>query len=171
LINKLHFKIKNSTIPKIVYSIILTVSIVWVLLIFLAPFLYNIDGPAAQFGSYIYMFFSETCHQIDSRSFTLWGYKLAVCSRCTVIYLSFLFSVILYPFIWKIKNEKLPNILFLLIPAFLVFADAIFDLTGILKNTFLTRTITGFLIGFVLPMFLIPGFINLFKSFYKIFYK
>jgi len=142
-----------------------------VLLIFLAPYLYSIDGSAAQYGSYIYMFFSETCHQIDSRSFNLWGYKLAVCSRCTVIYISFLLSVILYPFIWKIENEKLPNIYVLLIPAFLVFTDASLDFTGILKNTIISRTLTGFLIGFVLPIFLIPGFISLFKSFYKIFYK
>jgi uncharacterized membrane protein len=142
-----------------------------VLLIFLAPYLYNIDGLAAKYSSYIYLFFSETCHQLDSRSFTLWGYKLAVCSRCTVIYISFLLSVILYPFIWKLKNEKLPNIYVLLIPAFLVFADVFFDLTGILKNTFVSRIVTGFLIGFVLPMFLIPGFINLFKGFYKIFNK
>ena len=169
--SKLHFKTKISTISNIVYFVILVVSFVWVLLIFLAPFLYNMDGLSAQFGSYIYMFFSETCHQIESRSFILWGYKLAVCSRCTVIYLSFLLSVILYPFIWKIQNEKIPNIFVLIIPAFLVFADAFLDLTGILDNSFLTRSITGFMIGFVLPMFLIPGFINLVKSFYRIFNK
>jgi uncharacterized membrane protein len=142
-----------------------------VLLIFLAPYLFSIQGTAVKYGSYIYLFFSETCHQLDSRSFTLWGYKLAVCSRCTVIYSAFLLSVILYPLIWKLKNDRLPNIFVLLLPALLVIADAFLDLIGILKNTFISRTVTGFIIGFVLPMFLIPGFINLFKSFYKIFHK
>ncbi len=159
----------KSKISLAVYFVFLSVSIVWVSMILLAPYLYSGGGSDAGFGSYIYLFFSATCHQIDSRSFTLFGFKLAVCSRCTIIYGSFLFSVILYPLVRNLNEVKIPGIWVLLIPAVMVALDAILDFTGIFPNTFLSRAITGFLLGFVLPLFLIPGFINLFRGLFKIF--
>ena len=38
--------------------------------------------------------------------------------------------------------------------------DVGMDLMGVLKNTYVTRSISGAVLGFVLSFYLIPGFIN-----------
>jgi uncharacterized membrane protein len=92
------------------------------------------------------------------------GYKLAVCSRCVSVYLSFLVGCILYPVFKKIDNKHLPSLWYLVFPLAILILDAGLDMLDIIKNTFLTRSITGALIGFVLPFFLIPGFVNFFSE-------
>ncbi len=59
--------------------------------IFLPTF--NIDEG---FRSFIYYLFSFVCHQSAELSFWINGNKLAVCSRCTGIYQSFLIFSILF---------------------------------------------------------------------------
>jgi hypothetical protein len=56
----------------------------------------------------------------------------------------------------------MPAIWILLLTAGLLAVDAILDFTGVLTNTFLTRSITGGMTGFVLPFYLIPGFLYFF---------
>ena len=162
-------KNNNLKIHNIVYFSFMIISVIWITLIFAAPYFYSQGGDLAEIGTYIYLFFSKCCHQIDSRSFKIFGYKLAVCSRCTAIYLGFFLSVILYPFIRKIRNREMPNIWILIFPVLLLAADTLLDLFEIYKNGFVSRSITGLLIGFVLPLFLIPGFINFVFGSVKIF--
>lgn len=157
--------------PKKIYIIILSVTFLWNLCIFLAPVFADRSGIFIKTSSLIYWFFSTSCHQIDERSFHLYGHKLAVCSRCISIYLSFLLGVILYPVFYKLNNVRLPSIWYLLISAFIVFLDAALNLLGIIENTFFTRTISGILIGVVLPFYLIPGFINLSNEVYIYFFN
>ncbi|MBE2256299.1 MAG: DUF2085 domain-containing protein [Ignavibacteria bacterium] len=106
----------------------------------------------------LYTFFSTTCHQEESRSFHIFGEMFAVCSRCFILYAGFLAGVIVYPFFKKLDNTTLPHVWMLLSAAGLMLADVLLDISGIHKNTFLTRSITGFLLGVVLPFYLIPGF-------------
>ncbi|MFA5012788.1 MAG: DUF2085 domain-containing protein [Ignavibacteria bacterium] len=113
-----------------------------------------------------YSFFSSTCHQIEERSFFLFGYPLPVCSRCSSVYFAFLLSVVFYPFLKGIENKKLPSIWILLIVSLFVFLDAILDISEIIKNTFISRSVTGALIGFLLPFYLIPGTINFANEIY-----
>lgn len=47
-----------------------------------------------------------------------------------------------------------------------VFLDALFDILGIVNNSFISRSVTGALIGFVLPFYLIPGTINFLYEIY-----
>lgn len=77
------------------------------------------------------------------------------------VYLGFLIAVIFYPVKLKLSNTELPSIWFLFIPVFLIAADVFFDTTGFFSNSFLTRSITGAVTGFVLPFFLIPGFVKM----------
>lgn len=54
----------------------------------------------------------------------------------------------------------MPPLWFLLTAsAFLVF-DVFLDIGGIFSNTFISRAITGGIIGFILPFYLIPGTMN-----------
>lgn len=110
------------------------------------------------FAEGIYTFFSTTCHQEESRSFHIFGEILAVCSRCTVIYAGFFIGVLIYPIFKKLDNTQLPPVWILLSISALMLADVLFDISGIMKNTFITRSITGFLLGVILPFYLIPGF-------------
>ncbi|MBS1494542.1 MAG: DUF2085 domain-containing protein [Bacteroidetes bacterium] len=131
----------------------------------------EIGGVFAKISVFIYYFFTPICHQQDARSFHLLGYKFAVCSRCTSIYLGFLIAVIFYPVKFKLSNTELPSIWFLIIPVFLIAADALLDVFGLMTNSFLTRSLTGGIAGFMLPFFLIPGFVKLVNDIFNSFYK
>ncbi|MBK9404026.1 MAG: DUF2085 domain-containing protein [Ignavibacteria bacterium] len=148
-----------------VYFTILSVNILWFLLIFAAPYLESLGGNYESISGFIYLFFSKVCHQDDLRSFHLFGLKLAVCSRCLWIYAGFFLGVVIYPLRNKIGNFDTPSVIYLFIPAILLFLDVLLDIAGVVKNSFFSRSATGLLTGFVLPFFIIPGFV---KFFYEV---
>lgn len=143
-----------------IYLIFLLVSFVWTAAIILLPLFANFEGFWQDFSLYGYSFFSSTCHQIEERSFFIFGMPMPVCSRCSTIYFAFLLSVAIYPFAKGIENTKLPPLWILLLFSLFLFLDAVLDISGIFANTFLTRSISGGLLGFILPFFLIPGTLN-----------
>lgn len=155
----------DSVFSKKIYAIVLIITFAWMLLIFLAPIFMSTGETGKKISSFIYLFFSKVCHQKDERSFHLFGHNLGVCSRCVWIYAGFFIGTLIYPFIKKINNVKLPSIWYLIIPVFLLGADVMSDSFGIFPNTFFTRSVTGFIIGFVLVFFLLPGFL---KFFYEV---
>jgi len=64
-------------------------SIVWALLLPLAPFAASQPAPAHLWyvlGMLIYGAGSVVCHQLPERSFILWSAQWPVCARCTGIY-------------------------------------------------------------------------------------
>ncbi|MDD5360670.1 MAG: DUF2085 domain-containing protein [Ignavibacteria bacterium] len=145
---------------KKIYFIFLTVSFVWTAFIFVIPVFAGMSGIFVKIADFGYIFYSKTCHQIDERSFFILGNKLAVCSRCSSSYAAFLLSVILYPIIKGLNNRNLPPLWILMVSLVLLSADVLLDVFDIMSNTFVTRTITGGIIGFVLPFYLIPGAMN-----------
>jgi uncharacterized membrane protein len=154
---------------KRIYLIFLAITLMWNVFIVFAPLFYNYSGILKSISGLSYSFFSVTCHQIDNRSYHFLGEKFAVCSRCLSIYWAFLFSVIIYPFIKGFNNVKLPSLWLLIIPGIIVFLDAAFDFLDVFSNTFFSRSVSGALIGFVLPYFLIPGFYNFFNEMFEYF--
>lgn len=151
---------------KVIYFVILAFCILWCAAILIAPLWNNSPGIKGTISEYTYSFFSKSCHQIDDRSFHIGITKFGVCSRCTSIYFAFLAGVILYPFIRKLNNLDLPSLIFLFAAAALVAIDAGFDIFEVYKNTFITREITGAILGFVLPFYIIPGTIRVFYEFF-----
>jgi len=152
------------------YITILLITLIWCLLVFAAPAFWGFGGVFAEVSSFIYYAFSTTCHQLEDRSFHIFGYKLAVCSRCTSIYVAFLAGTIVYPFLKRFDNVKLPSIWYLLIAAGLLLVDSSLEIFKFQDNTFLSRSATGFILGFILPFYLIPGFVNFVQevvSFFK----
>ena len=156
---------------KRIYLIFFSITLLWNVLIVFAPIFNSSTGVLKYVSDFSYSFYSVTCHQLDNRSYHFLGEKYAVCSRCLSIYWSFLVSVIIYPFIKGFNNTKLPSLWFLLVPGFIVFLDAVLDLFDIINNSFMTRSITGALIGFILPFYLIPGFYNFFNELFIYFKK
>jgi uncharacterized membrane protein len=145
---------------KKIYFIFLAVSFVWTAFIFLIPVFAGMGGIFAKIADFGYIFYSTTCHQLDERSFFIFGNKLAVCSRCSSSYAAFLLSVILYPFIKGLNNRNLPMLWILMIALVLLSADVFLDVFDVMSNTFVSRMITGGITGFVLPFYLIPGAMN-----------
>lgn len=152
-----------------VYIILLSLVALWCLLILLAPFLLSLGGIGSDISFFVYKLFSPVCHQEEARSFNIFGHSLGVCSRCSILYLGFLIGTIIYPFIKKISDVKLPSIWYLVIASGLMIVDVSLDLSDLYKNNFITRSITGAILGFVLAFYIIPGMINFIYEVYSFF--
>jgi uncharacterized membrane protein len=153
------------SLAKKIYYTILWFGFFWVLLIFLAPLFMELGGVFEKISSIIYIFFSKVCHQSDERSFHFLEHRLGVCSRCVWIYTGFFLGTVLYPLKYKLNNTNPPSVWILGTAFLILMSDVIFDISGILNNTFLSRSLTGFVMGFVLPFYIIPGFV---KFFYEV---
>ena len=139
---------------RIVYLIFLAPVVLWCLLIVLAPYLMSIDQDFV--ANLIYLLFSPSCHQLPERSFFLFGYKLAVCARCTSIYFGFLVTSLIYPLFKKVDDRETPGkwlLIFSLIPMGL---DGGIQLLTRYESTNLIRAITGGIFGLILPLYIIP---------------
>lgn len=150
---------------KKIYKTIFIFSLVWVILILMAPVLSASGDIYDKVSSMVYVFFSKVCHQSDTRSFHILEHKLGVCSRCTMIYISFFLGTCIYPIRYKLNNIIPPSIWFLAATILLLLMDVTFDSVEIIHNSFTSRSITGFLVGFILPFYIIPGFV---KFFYEV---
>jgi len=141
------------------------VATVWCAGILIAPLWAESTGISGNISFFLYKFYSNACHQLDDRSFHLMGHEFGVCSRCTTIYFGFLLSSIIYPFVKKLNHNDLPSIWILIAGAGLVGLDGGLDWIGVWQNTFLSREITGSILGLILPFYIIPGFIKVFDDF------
>jgi uncharacterized membrane protein len=152
----------NIVFARRIYKLILLLSVIWLTLIALPPLLAAMGGLSDTISTYLYLAFSPLCHQDESRSFTIGGYPLAVCSRCAMIYAGFFAGVVSYPGFRRISNVNPPSLWFLFVPLAALALDVALDFFGIFSNSFLTRSVTGFVMGFGLSLFIIPGFIRFF---------
>ncbi len=114
-------------------------------LVVLAPYLASIGSPLAGF---VYLMFKPLCHQLPQRSFFLFGHKLAVCARCTGVYLGLfvggVFAALLLSFGAMQKPLGMGVFLVALAPAFV---DGTTQLVGLRQSTNVLRLATGFLAG------------------------
>ncbi len=130
-------------------------SVLFNLLYFSAPFFSSIGSQKG--ASLVYQFFSPLCHQLDSRCYALFGHPLAVCARCTGIYVGFFIGLLILLLIMKEPLSVIPKrkYLFLfLIPAVL---DFLLGVSGIFYFPTFWRSLTGFMIGVILPFYIMPG--------------
>ncbi len=142
------------------YLILLVLALVYDTLFTSPPFLLHFGISA----DIIYKFFSPVCDQLSSRSFHIFGYKLAVCSRCASIYYGATLGIIVYPFLRSLKNVQIPNPVYVAIPFLAMVADFSVNYLGIGHNTFVSRSITGGLFGISLSFFLVPVWISLLRD-------
>jgi uncharacterized membrane protein len=135
------------------------------LLIWATPLLAMSRNPLA---SPLYSFFGLTCHQLPERSFCLssslsigdcsdsFQYQFPVCSRDMAIYAAMLIGGLAMPFIYDVRSRKTPSIWILVLAAVPVAIDGGTQLIGMRESTSTLRLFTGAIIGFVIPLFLIP---------------
>jgi len=144
---------------RLTYAVVLSGAIAWCALILVAPFAAS-SAAFGSLGSIVYAFFSPLCHQIDSRSFHLFGEPLAVCGRCTAIYFGFLAGTIIYP-LYRAKGSALrspqPGRVFLLVSIMPVLIDFTLEAAGVYDSSNIIRAVTGAWLGVLLPFLIIPG--------------
>jgi uncharacterized membrane protein len=141
---------------RITYAVILSGTVAWCVLIVLAPAASSTAGFAA-FGGILYAFFSPLCHQLEARSFHLFGGPLAVCGRCSAIYFGFLSGTIAYPFARDLLRGARPGRMFLLVAVAPMLLDVVLEVAGIHVSSNAMRAVTGAWFGTLLPFLVIPG--------------
>jgi uncharacterized membrane protein len=159
-------KAKIQRYQRVIYSITLAISVIWCGGMLIAPLWAESGGALGAVSGFFYKFYSYSCHQIPERSYFIWEHAFGVCSRCTAIYLAFLVGVIIYPFVRRLSDIDLPSLFYLFIGVGALAIDVGLDMFDIHKNTFITRDISGFIIGIVLPFYIIPGTIRIFYEFF-----
>ncbi len=109
----------------------------------------------------LYMVFHAVCHQIAERSFHVAGYALAVCARCTGIYVGFVLGALFYPLMRSLKIRETPARVWLFVAALPTAADFTLGVLGVWGNTHLSRSLTGALLGAAAAFFVVPGAVDL----------
>jgi uncharacterized membrane protein len=84
------------------------------------------------------------------------GYKLPVCSRDTAIYLAMLLGLLALPFLQKMGSEEWPNKWLLVAACIPIAIDGGTQLFGFRESSNLLRAITGAIVGFALPFYILP---------------
>lgn len=136
------------------YYILLSGAFLWCALLFLPPFLAASGHPAASRESYTV--FSTICHQYESRSLHIFGHKLAVCARCSGIYVGFLAGVLAVPFI--VRRRTVPSFRLLVVGAIPMILDVFLGAAGLTPENLTTRAVTGLFFGVVSAFALTPLF-------------
>ena len=117
----------------------------------------------------IYRAFSKVCHQQPGRSFFIAGYPLAVCARCTGLYVGFTFTLILYPLIVSLNRTFTPPRKWLILATMPLAIDFGLNFLGIWTNTHSSRLLTGLLLGSVAVFYVMPGMMDLALGGWRIF--
>jgi uncharacterized membrane protein len=141
------------------WAVLSFVALAWIAVIIGAPVAES--SGLTGFSRPVYHFYSYICHQIPERSFSIFGYPFAVCSRCFGFYAGFLLGMVFYPLFFKIENvEPLPRFwLFLaMIPMGIDWSLGFFH---IWENTHLSRAITGIILGAACAVFIVPALAEL----------
>ncbi len=116
-----------------------------VVLIFLPPF---VPPP---FRMTAMAFFQPVCHQLPERSFFLEGIPLAVCHRCTGIYLGAWVGILLYPFLHA-RLRRIHAWKWLVIGSVPAVLDWGLTFLGLWENIPLSRLLTGSLAGLTIGL-------------------
>jgi uncharacterized membrane protein len=134
--------------------------IVWLFLIFLAPYL---KSRSSVWNTYVYALFSPFCHQIPSRSFSVFHHPLAVCARCLGIYLGFLVGIALYPFVKGYSEISLPKAKTFIFVSLPIVIDTAGNLFLWMSPSWL-RFLLGAVWGVILPFYFIAGIADYFVN-------
>jgi len=117
------------------------------------------------FALKVYRFFSHVCHQAPDRSFHLAGFQLAVCARCTGLYLGIGLAAGFYPLVRSLKHADTLPCVWLFAAAAPMAVDFYVDYLGIWHNTHVSRFLTGILLGAATMFYIIPGLLKLSTSY------
>src|SRR5688500_9199997 len=133
--------------PAIMWSLVVVGVLIFVGLLVAAPVAKSSGLQGLAFV--VYEAFSHVCHQAPERSFYLAGYPLAVCARCTGLYIGFATAVIFYPVVTSLKRTHTPERKWLFLAAAPLAIDFFLGIFGVWENNHASRLLTGALLGAV----------------------
>jgi uncharacterized membrane protein len=103
----------------------------------------------------LYLSYASVCHQIPERSFSFCGYPLAVCHRCSGIYLGlFLGSLAGNPDMPRSPQTRRLRVLAAITPLLL---DVLLPRIGLWVSTTPSRFLTGLILGTLISSLLLRG--------------
>jgi uncharacterized membrane protein len=140
------------------YLTILFGATAWCGMLLVAPIAASSGSPAL--AGVFYDFFRPICHQIDVRSLHLFGLPLAVCSRCSSIYVGFLAGTLAYPLIRDLRRPVMPGRAFLALMLLPMLLDVGAGMLGVDDPGNAGRMVTGGWFGLLIPFLIIPGAIE-----------
>ena len=142
----------------LIYALTLGGAVLCLATIFLAPFL---KSRMPLVSDFIYAIYSPLCHQNTSRCFLLFGFPLAVCTRCLGVYGGFLLGTCCYPLFRDLRTQSLPRKEVLIALSLPIVIDTMGNLFRFWMTDEWIRLLTGLLWGCILPFFLIPGLMDM----------
>jgi uncharacterized membrane protein len=145
--------LKSRTIVGL-YAATLAGECVWLGGIIAAPYL---RSRGSGWAAFLYACFAPICHQRPDRSFQAFGYPLAVCARCSGIYLGAFLGLLVYPFRRGFEVLKLPKIATLALVSTPIAIDAAGNLLGFWNSGQVFRLATGLFWGSILPFYFLTG--------------
>ena len=129
---------------------------------FSAPLLLASSFPVA--AAFCYFPFSHFCHQNPERSFFIMQYPMALCHRCSGIYLGLFLGMISAKIFRRIRwrpnslRAHRAQVLVAVIPLAL---DALLPFTGLWHGTWLSRFLTGIVFGCLIAPVLVKALAEL----------
>jgi uncharacterized membrane protein len=145
---------------RVTYGVVTVGAGLWCTLLF-APSLLaaaGIDSPA--FEEAVYRFFRPICHQLDGRSWHLFGRAAAVCHRCSSIYIGFFTGAVFYPVFRRVGRPVMPGRALVIAAAVPMMMDVIAAWVGVYEGSTFWRVITGGWFGVLIPFLILPGTIE-----------
>ena len=152
-------KIKPETKIKFIYLLTLSGILIWIGTVIVSPYL---KSQSSRLNILLYAIFSPICHQIPSRCFYLFGYPLAVCTRCLGIYTGFLLGTILFPLVNGFSKISLPQTRTFLFLSFPIVTDTLGNFFSIWMTSNWIRFFLGLVFGIILPFYFISGLADCF---------
>ena len=138
----------------IVYLIFLSLSLLWLFILFLGPYLSGNEYNLLQ--EIYYQAFKIICHQNPERSYFVWEHQMPVCARCFGIYAGILVGAVIYPLFKKLNSTQIPKFKYLLIFLAPLVFDGIFQTLGLYKSSNHIRLFTGILGTSALVFYFLP---------------
>jgi uncharacterized membrane protein len=155
----------NSSEPRrtifLTYLVTTIAFLLWLGGLVLAPYL---RSQASPWAGLVYSFYSPVCHQAADRSLLCFGQPLAVCARCTGIYLGFWLGLAFYPILRGWRRLSLPSARAFLIVSAPIVLDTAANFLKLWRTPTAVRLATGVLWGTILPFYFVPGMADLFLS-------
>jgi uncharacterized membrane protein len=84
------------------------------------------------------------------------GYKFPVCSRDVAIYLAMLLGALALPFVRKVEGDVWPSPWLLAAACVPIAIDGGTQIIGLRESSNSARAVTGFIVGFALPFYIVP---------------
>ncbi|MHB1048501.1 MAG: DUF2085 domain-containing protein [Bacteroidota bacterium] len=119
-------------------DIIIIAASMWIAGFVVAPFL------AGSFiADILYRFYGVVCHQFASRSIVIHDHSLAVCARCSGIYIGFLAGVIAVRMSQPLRKREWRPVVLLAVSVIPMVFHVAGEMTGIVESSLTLRVVTG----------------------------